>query len=87
MKITLDLPVVTECTIGDCAYNVEDMCYAKAITIGDSVNPCCDTMVCGSEHVKSRERVAGVGACKTSNCSFNHDMECSTEVGRPKKPI
>lgn len=43
MKITIDIPLVNECAISDCAYNMDDMCHAKAITIGDGMHPGCDT--------------------------------------------
>lgn len=79
MMITIDVPIVTECSITDCAYNLEDMCHAKAITIGNSGCPCCDTMISGSQHVNAKDIQAGVGACKSSNCSFNSDMECTAD--------
>ena len=79
MMITIDVPVVTECSIADCAYNTENMCHAKAITIGDSGCACCDTMAKGSQHVRAKNIQAGVGACKSTNCSFNSDMECTAD--------
>ncbi|MDT8452575.1 MAG: DUF1540 domain-containing protein [Gammaproteobacteria bacterium] len=79
MMITIDVPIVSECSIADCAYNTENMCHAKAITIGDSGCPCCDTMDRGSQHVRAKNIQAGVGACKSTNCSFNSDMECAAD--------
>lgn len=79
MMISIDVPVVTECSIADCAYNTENMCHAKAITIGNSDCACCDTMAKGSQHVRANYIQAGVGACKSTNCSFNSDMECTRD--------
>ena len=76
MKITIDMPVVSECTVTDCAYNVNAACHARAITIGDGLHPGCDTFLGGaSSHTKSG-RTAGVGACKVIGCTHNDDFEC-----------
>jgi len=77
MKISLDIPAVAECTAIDCAYNTERICHAKAITIGDTDAPNCDTLCCGADHVRAKDTHAGVGACKVSNCSYNDDLECT----------
>ena len=78
MKITLDLPLVDACSVGNCAYNVKDRCHAKAITIGDGVHPGCDTsFLKSSRHAKDTSIIAGVGACKVLDCSYNNDLECS----------
>ena len=78
MKITIDIPLVNECAINDCAYNANDMCHAKAITIGDGTHPGCDTSFLKSKkHAKNTNITAGVGACKVAACSFNSDFECS----------
>lgn len=34
MRLTIDMPLVAGCTIYACAYNVDDACHARAITIG-----------------------------------------------------
>lgn len=78
MKITLDIPVVNNCTISDCAYNANDKCHAKAITIGDGVHPGCDTSyLMPPDHTKNTKIIAGVGACKVTGCKLNSDFECS----------
>jgi hypothetical protein len=79
MKMTIDIPAVGECTVSECAYNKESMCHAKAITVGDGDTPHCDTLFCGSEHVRSDDIEAGVGACKVSSCSLNDDLECTAD--------
>lgn len=78
MKMTIDMPTVAECTVMDCAYNMNSTCHAKAITIGDGVHPGCDTFFDGNTHTK-RSRIAGVGACKVSGCSHNEDFECMAD--------
>jgi hypothetical protein len=80
MKMTIDMPFVAECMVKDCAYNLESKCHARAITIGDGVNPGCDTSLLGATgHMHERQHIAGVGACKISGCSFNNDLECTAE--------
>ena len=80
MKMTIDFPLVNECTISDCAFNVKDKCHAKAITIGDGVHPGCDTSYLHPPmHAKDTSIIAGVGACKVTGCSYNNDLECSAE--------
>jgi len=79
MKMTIEMPVVTECMIDDCAYNVGNCCHARAITIGDGVNPGCDTFLQMGDHTKETTRRAGVGACKVSVCDFNDDYECMAD--------
>ncbi len=77
MKMTLEMSRVKGCEIGECAYNVEAQCHAKAITIGHDGVPGCDTY-CRRErstHVDS-SLLAGVGACKVSECVHNFELEC-----------
>ncbi len=76
MKMTIDMPVVAECAISDCAYNLNQGCHARAITIGDGVHPGCDTFLSASGHTRERVRTAGVGACKVAACQHNDDFEC-----------
>jgi len=79
MKMTIDMPVVSECAVSQCAYNVEKTCHARAITIGDGVHPGCDTFLGTSSHTRGKQQIAGVGACKVAACRHNDDYECSAE--------
>lgn len=45
MKFDLEMPEVTSCDVLTCAFNKAEKCHAKAITIGDNVNPGCDTFL------------------------------------------
>lgn len=78
-KMVLEMPVVSECMAETCAYNVDLNCHARAITIGDSTHPGCDTFLRESHHTHNLKQVAGVGACKTTSCKYNDDFECMTD--------
>lgn len=78
-QLSIEMPLVAECSVQECAYNTGQRCHARAITVGDAVHPGCDTFLGGSAHSKARERNAGVGACKVSACQYNDDFECVTE--------
>lgn len=77
--ISIQMPLVSECSVTECTYNISKACHARAITIGDSVKPGCDTYLPGTQHVKTMQMTAGIGACKTSICKFNEDFECNAE--------
>lgn len=85
MKMTLEMPLVDHCSITQCAYNRDQTCHARAITVGNGVHPGCDTFFDNHEHIHETARTAGVGACKVSGCSYNEDLECNAgriTVGR-----
>jgi hypothetical protein len=79
MKMTIDMPLVSRCSVQQCAYNQKDGCHARAITVGDRSNPNCDTYFENPTHSRSVTRIAGVGACKVVECRFNADFECSAQ--------
>lgn len=88
--ITIETPLVLECSVTECTYNLNNNCHARAITIGDGVHPSCDTFFGSRHHTKAAMRTAGIGACKIEACQFNDDFECMTEnirVGRSKDEI
>ncbi|MEK6624451.1 MAG: DUF1540 domain-containing protein [Bdellovibrionota bacterium] len=78
-KLTIEMPLVSQCVVNSCAYNVNSGCHAKAITIGDASNPNCDTFLSSTTHCKEKMRNAGIGACKVSTCKYNDDLECKAE--------
>ena len=83
-QVTLEMPLVSACSVSECGYNVDEQCRARAITVGDGIHPGCDTYFQGSKHAKAIGRVAGVGACKVTGCKHNDDYECmidSIQVG------
>ena len=73
------MPEVRVCMATDCSYNLDQTCHAKAITVGDGSTAHCDTFFNGAAHVQSKNRVAGVGACKVGSCQFNEDLECMAD--------
>lgn len=77
MKMNIEMSTVDACAATACAYNVEQSCQARAITIGEGMHPSCDTFVEAGRHVHVTPEPAGVGACKVEVCRFNNDLECS----------
>ncbi|NBY20367.1 DUF1540 domain-containing protein [bacterium] len=81
----LEMPRVAKCNVSGCAYNSNELCHAKAITIGDVSSPSCDTYFSAESQAAMVKIVAGVGACKVSSCKFNKSYECTVdtvEIGR-----
>lgn len=89
-NVSNEMPTVSKCDIRNCAYNVNSGCHAKAITVGDHMNPGCDTFFDREFHTLENKRIAGVGACKVTDCKYNEDLECSATniaVGMKNKKI
>lgn len=82
MRLTVEMPEVSECAVTECAYNITKKCHARAITIGDGVHAACDTFLPASTHVHTEETIAGVGACKVADCRHNDDFECRAKAIR-----
>lgn len=76
--ISLEMPIVSECSVTECAYNLKNGCHARAITIGAGVHPGCDTFF-KHAHVRDASQTAGIGACKVTECKHNRDCECMAE--------
>lgn len=81
----MEMPKVSECSVSECAYNENSICHAIAITVGDKSDESkCDTFIQSDIHGGFEETIAGVGACKASDCQFNERFECvspSIQVG------
>lgn len=74
----MKMPQVKSCSVDNCAYNTKHACHAMAITIGEpGGDPACDTFFTAERHGGVMDMMAGVGACKTDECSFNKDYECT----------
>lgn len=89
-KVTIEMPQVKMCDVQNCGFNVNKNCHAKAITIGDLINPDCDTYMDTSVHTHQNGNPAGVGACKVRDCKFNQDYECFADnirVGRVNNEV
>ncbi len=74
----MEMSKVKQCEITECAYNMDNCCHAMAITIGNSGTPKCDTFCQSTIQGGEASCCAGVGACKTSACTFNSHLECSS---------
>ena len=77
-EFKIQMPGVSACTVSECAYNNDDSCCARAITVGDGASAHCDTFFQSAAHCTG-SRNAGVGACKVSNCRHNEDLECQAD--------
>ncbi len=75
-KFTIEMPMVSNCMVNECRYNLNSNCHARAITIGDATHPNCDTYIAGGTHTNHEQLIAGIGACKTATCKHNDDLEC-----------
>jgi hypothetical protein len=74
--LNIEMPLVKNCSVQECAFNTDQYCHAKAITIGDGSNPACDTFFEHASHA-TKNRNAGVGACKVESCQFNKNFDCT----------
>jgi hypothetical protein len=72
----MEMPMVNECEVEDCAYNMDRACHALAITVGDARHPNCDTFLNASVRGGDPSTTGRVGACKMSNCRHNTQLEC-----------
>jgi hypothetical protein len=79
MKINTEIPAVSECNVRACSFNSDNLCHARAITIGDGETPGCDTLYCEEAQVRATDIRAGVGACKVSSCTYNDDLHCQAD--------
>ncbi len=72
----MEMPKVSRCEVSECAYNMQGLCHAMAITVGNSDHPRCDTFCRSANKGGDMNCIASVGACKTSSCMFNQSLEC-----------
>ncbi len=73
----MEMPKVSRCSVSECSYNEDESCHALAITVGDKPDESkCDTFIQSDIHGGFKKTVAGVGACKASDCRFNERLEC-----------
>ena len=68
------VPEVAKCTVVECFYNREDLCYAHSILVG-SEEPVCETFTLSSDHT-NKHGEADVGACHVANCEHNDKSFC-----------
>lgn len=78
-EVTASMPLVSQCNVAQCGYNIDSHCHAKAITVGDLSVPKCDTYMDSINHEVDPKIRAGVGACKTISCAHNRNFECTSD--------
>ncbi len=82
----MDMPKIERCRVTECCYNMDEMCHAGAITVGDGGDhPACDTYCDLGTKGGDRSIIGMVGACKVSECRYNDSLECTASgitVGR-----
>jgi hypothetical protein len=66
---------ITECGVGECAYNIASKCMAAGVNIGGPHQEC-DTFVKADVKGGMPEPLAIVGACKVRQCGFNKNLMC-----------
>lgn len=75
MRVKLEMAGVAGCEATECAYNGGCSCHARAITVGDTTHPDCDTFLASERHGGDAD-AGGVGACKVEACTHNRALEC-----------
>lgn len=77
---TMNLPIVSTCSVAGCGYNHDSDCHAAAITV---VGNACGTYVEAAE-AAGIDTKGQVGACHRADCVHNEALECraeSVEIG------
>jgi hypothetical protein len=72
----MKMPMILDCNMNECAYNINEACHAMAITVGGAA-PTCDTFVRKSHKGGVLDTTGSVGACKEDKCKFNDSLECT----------
>lgn len=75
------MPLVRDCKVSECSYNLDNVCHALAITVGGEVDPRCDTFYKTDHKGGVIDSKGRVGACKQESCRFNQDLECAASSG------
>jgi len=84
---TMQLPIVSTCSVEGCSYNHDHDCHAGAITVLDGTT--CGTYVSTGSNTAGVESRGQVGACHRSDCIHNDKLECqatSVEIGAGNDP-
>ena len=69
------------CKINRCAYNVNGLCHAPTITIGEGRRPICHTFgqLAMNGQAVDTGSIASVWACGISSCIYNADLKCQSQ--------
>ena len=72
---TMQLPIISTCSVEGCSYNHDHDCHAGAITVTDGTS--CGTFVSNGSHDAGAAAHGQVGACHRNDCIHNDKLECS----------
>jgi hypothetical protein len=73
---TMQLPIISTCSVEGCSYNHDHDCHAAAITITGGTT--CGTYVSTGSDAGVVDH-GQVGACHRSDCVHNDKLECQAE--------
>jgi hypothetical protein len=73
----MNMTSISKCNMSTCTYNKDGSCHTLGITIGPHAE--CNTYVHASSRGGFPEIKGGIGACLTSNCKFNNNLECQAK--------
>lgn len=76
---TLELTEIGSCNVSSCAFNANNGCQAKAVTIGETSSAACGTFYVGTASVAASGST-GVATCKAVSCKHNRNLTCGAEA-------
>ena len=80
---TINLPLISSCTVDGCSYNHDHECHAAAVTISSTgTEASCVTFIPLGVKGGLDKVVSHVGACQRADCLHNKDLECTAEAVR-----
>lgn len=72
----MNMPKVLTCMASECCYNVQNVCHALAISVGDAALPRCNSYCQGACKGGDSGAIAGVGGCRLAHCLHNRNLLC-----------
>jgi hypothetical protein len=72
----MEMVKVVDCSVTDCAYNVNKQCHTIAITVGSDCARC-DAYMHSMNKGGEMDVTGEVGSCHMADCQFNQSLECN----------
>lgn len=66
---------VLTCTVMECSFNQNEVCYAPNIDVGE-MHPTCDTFTTQSVQT-APQGMPDVAVCNVTDCQFNQNKDCA----------
>jgi len=66
---------VLTCTVMECSFNQNEVCYAPNIDVGET-HPTCDTFTTQSVQM-AQQGMPDVAVCNVTECMFNQSRDCA----------